>query len=438
MQYDILITNGMILPLTDGSLDLIEPGYLAITGDQIVAMGPMSELSGATATTTIDGTGTLTMPGLINTHNHAAMTLFRGLADDLPLMEWLTKHIFPAEAKFVNHEMVYWCSKLAAAEMIRSGTTCVADGYFHEDAAAEAFRDAGIRAVAAQGVVDFPAPGVPDPTGNIAAVEQFIDNWQGKDPLITPAIFCHAPYTCSPETLQKGKDLARRREVPFFTHLAETEFEVQESIKQHGVTPTHHLHQLGILDHTTIVAHCVWLNEEDQKLLAESGAKVASCPGSNMKLAAGIAPLAEFAKQGITISLGTDGCASNNNLDLFEEMDLAGKLQKAKNLDPTQLPAATILKMATMDGAETLGLGKKIGSLAPGKKADCIMIDLKQANLIPFYGAELLPSAASGRDVLTTIINGRIVMQDRKILHFDEAETMSKVRELAKQVTMPT
>jgi len=435
MPYDILITNSTILPLADNSISHIDCGYLAIKDDQIAAVGAMSELPADTeATITIDGSGTLTMPGLVNTHNHAAMTLFRGLADDLPLMEWLNNHIFPAEAKFVNHEMVYWCSKLASIEMIRSGTTCVADGYFHEDAAAEAFRDAGIRAVAAQGVVDFPAPGVPDPAGNIAAVEQFIDNWQGKNPLITPAIFCHAPYTCSPETLQKGKELARQRKVPFFIHLAETEFEVQESIKQHGATPTRHLHQLGVLDHNTIAAHCVWLNDEDQQLLADSGTKVASCPGSNMKLASGIAPLAGLAARGVTLSLGTDGCASNNNLDLFEEMDLAGKLQKAKHLDPTLLPAEKILRMATSGGAETLGLEDQIGSLTPGRKADCIILDLKQANLTPFYGAGLLPSAASGHNVLTTIINGQIVMRDRKIVHFNEAETLSRVRELAHKV----
>ena len=442
MQYDLLITNGAILPLADDT-EHIELGYLAIKGDRIAALGPMTKLGAeAKAARTIDGTGTLIMPGLVNTHNHAAMTLFRGLADDLPLMEWLTKHIFPAEAQFVNEEMVYWCSKLAAAEMIRSGTTCVADGYFHENDAARAFRDTGIRAVAAQGVVDFPAPGVPDPCKNITAVEHFIDQWQGKDPLITPAIFCHAPYTCSPETLKKGKELARRREVPFFTHLAETEFEVQESIKQHGVTPARHLHQLGVLDHRTIAAHCVWLNEDDQKLLADSGTKIASCPGSNMKLAAGIAPLAALDSLGIEIGLGTDGCASNNNLDLFEEMDLAGKLQKTQHLDPTLLPATTILRMATLGGAKTLGLGDQTGSLAPGKKADCIMLDMQQANLIPLYNAGLQPTAASGRNVKTTIINGNIIMHDRKIMSFDESETMRKVRELAEKVrggaTTPT
>ena len=439
MQYDLLITNSTILPLADDSAECIARGYLAISGEEIVALGPMNELpANATAGTTIDGTGTLTMPGLVNTHNHAAMTLFRGLADDLPLMEWLNNHIFPAEAKFVNHEMVYWCSKLAAAEMIRSGTTCVADGYFHEDAAAGAFRDAGIRAVAAQGVVDFPAPGVPNPTENINAVEQFIETWQGKDPLITPAIFCHAPYTCSPETLQRGKELAGERKVPFFIHLAETEFEVQESIRQHGVTPTRHLYRLGVLDQNTIAAHCVWLNDEDRQLLAETGAKVASCPGSNMKLAAGIAPLAELHRQGTAIGLGTDGCASNNNLDLFEEMDLAGKLQKTKHLDPTLLPAADILKMATSTGARVLGLGEQTGSLTVGRKADCIMLDLNQANLTPFYGPTLLPTAASGHDVRTTIINGRLVMHDRRMLYFDEAETMAKVRELAGKVRIPT
>ncbi len=439
MQYDLLITNSSILPLASDSTELIPGGYLASIGEDIVAMGPMTELpANAKATTTIDGTGTLTMPGLINTHNHAAMTLFRGLADDLPLMAWLNNHIFPAEAKFVNHEMVYWCSKLASAEMIRSGTTCVADGYFYEDAAAQAFRDTGMRAVAAQAVVDFPAPGVPDPADNIAMVEEFINNWQDKESLITPAIFCHALYTCSPETLQKGKELARKRQVPFFIHLAETEFEVQESIKEHGLTPTRRLYQLDLLDQNTIAVHCVWLNKEDQQLLATTGTKVASCPGSNMKLASGIAPLAELEQQHVVIGLGTDGCASNNNLDLFAEMDLAGKLQKTKKLDPTLLPAPTILRMATSGGAKVLGLDEKIGCLAIGKKADCIILDLKGANLTPFYGANLLPSAATGYDVQTTIINGQVIMRDRKITYFDEMKTMTKVRELAREIKAPT
>ncbi len=439
MDYDLLITDATILPLADGRSDLIDRGYLAIKGDRIAALGPMRELpAGGKARDTIDGGGNIVMPGLINTHCHAAMTLFRGLADDLPLMEWLNNHIFPAEARFVNAEMVYWCTKLAAAEMIRSGTTCVADGYFHENAAACAFRDTGIRAVAAQGVVDFPAPGVPDPAGNIAAVEQFIDSWQGREPLLTPAIFCHAPYTCSPETLQRGKELARRRGVPFFIHLAETEFEVRESLRQHGVTPTRHLYRLGILDRHTIAAHCVWLNAEDQRLLAETGARVASCPGSNMKLAAGIAPLAELRRNGVVIGLGTDGCASNNNLDLFEEMDLAGKLQKVQHLDPTLLPAQAAIRMATLDGAEALGLAGQIGSLAPGKKADCILLDRKQAHLTPLYGAALLATAANGRDVHTAIINGRVVMRDRRMMLFDETETMARVRELARKVTSPT
>lgn len=256
--------------------------------------------------------------------------------------------------------------------------------------------------------------------------------------MITPAIFCHAPYTCSPDTLQKGKELARQHQTPFFIHLAETEFEVQESLRQHSVTPTRHLHRLGVLDQETIAVHCVWLNEEDRQLLAETGTKVASCPGSNMKLASGIAPIAELHRSGVVIGLGTDGCASNNNLDLFEEMDLVGKLQKTKHLDPTLLPATEILQMATSKGARVLGLEEQTGSLAPGKKADCIILDRNQANLTPFYSGNLLPTAAAGNDVRSTIINGRLLMHDRKMLVGDEVETMAKVRELARQVRIPT
>jgi len=439
VPYDILITNAVVLPLADATTDTIAPGYVAIQGDSIAALGSMTELPADTkAHATIDGSGMLAMPGLINTHNHAAMTLFRGLADDLQLMEWLTKHIFPAEARFVNPEMVYWCSKLAAAEMIRSGTTCVADGYFHEDAAAEAFCDAGLRAVAAQGLIDFPAPGVPDPADNVAAAGRFLDRWQGRHPLLTPALFCHSPYTCGPTTITAGKALARERGVPFFIHLAESRDEIRQITTPHGETPTRHLHKLGILDPATVCVHCVWLDETDQQLLATSGAGVAACPGSNMKLASGIAPLAGLVRRGVAVGLGTDGCASNNNLDLFAEMDLAAKLQKVHALDPTVLPARRLLAMATGDGARVLGMADRIGSLTPGKKADCILIDLRQPGLSPCYSPDLLVYAAGGRDVRTVIINGRVVLRDRELLAFDQQEAMDRVNRLALKVRAPT
>jgi 5-methylthioadenosine/S-adenosylhomocysteine deaminase len=327
--------------------------------------------------------------------------------------------------------MVYWCSKLAAAEMILAGTTTVADGYFLADSVAEAFTDCGIRSVVAQGVIDFSAPGVPDPAQNVAMAAHFIDRWQAKNKVVIPAIFCHSPYTCSPDTLKRAKEIARKKNGILFIHLAETRTEVEQILEQHNTTPVRYLDSLSILDKDTIGIHCVWLEEEEIEILAKSGAKVSTCPQSNMKLGSGIAPLKKMLDAGISVGLGTDGCASNNTLDLFSEMDLCAKLHKVKDLDPTALPAKAVLEMATIGGASALGLADDIGSLSPGKKADIILLDLMQPHLQPFYHPDLLVYAASGADVSTVIINGKIVMQDRQILTFDADQAMAKVRKLA-------
>jgi 5-methylthioadenosine/S-adenosylhomocysteine deaminase len=275
MRYDILATDCTLLPLDPSLPELIQNGFIAILDGKIAAIGVMADLADtAAASKIIDGSGQLVMPGLVNTHTHAPMSLFRGMADDLPLMTWLHEYIFPAEAKSVNPEMVYWCAKLAAAEMLLSGTTTVADGYFLEDGVAEAFIEAGIRAVAAQGVIDFPAPGVPDPGRNVLAAEEFIDRWQGKNELLTPAVFCHSPYTCSSETLKRAKELARRKNVKFFVHLAETRAEVKQVQEQHGTTPVRFLETLGVLDNDTICVHCIWLEKEEIQILARTGARV--------------------------------------------------------------------------------------------------------------------------------------------------------------------
>jgi 5-methylthioadenosine/S-adenosylhomocysteine deaminase len=395
----------------------------------------MRELPPASGCRRIDASGCLVLPGLINTHNHAAMTLFRGLADDLPLMTWLQEHIFPAEARFVNEDMVYWSAMLAAAEMILAGTTCVADGYFHEDAAAEAFCEAGLRAVAAQGVIDFPAPGVPDPGRNVAAAAAFVERWHNRHPLLTPGIFCHSPYTCSPKTLQQAKALASERGAPFFIHVAETRDEVGIIGERYGCTPVAHLANLGILDRHTICVHGIWLTAADMDLLARTGAGVAVCPSSHMKLACGIAPVRDLLARRIPVGLGTDGCASNNTLDMFREMDLCAKLQKASRLEPTALPAGEILSMATRGGAALLGLEKQIGILAPGRKADLIVLDMAKPHLTPCYrGASHLVYAAGGADVRDVIIAGQLVMAGRKLLTIDVREAMARVRALARNV----
>jgi 5-methylthioadenosine/S-adenosylhomocysteine deaminase len=415
---------------------LIKNGYVLIHGDTIHEIGSMEQISQSVLNDKgihrIDAPGSLVMPGLINTHTHAAMTLFRGLADDLPLMIWLNDHIFPAEAGHVNPEMVYWCSKLAAAEMLLSGSTTCADGYFHEDVAAKAFMDAGMRAVVAQGVIDFPAPGVADPADTIKNASSFIEKWLKKSDLITPAVFAHSPYTCCSDTIVKAKQLASEHSLPFFIHVAETEEEKNQVLQKQGTTVVRYLDSLGICDEKTVCVHCVWIDAEEIEIMAQSKVKVATCTASNMKLAAGIAPIVEMLARNITVALGTDGTASNNTLDLFAEMALCAKLHKVHALDPTVLPAQKILTMATIDGASVLGLGDKVGALSVGKKADIIIIDLHQPHLIPFYSTDLLVYGARGADVSTVIINGNLVVNNRKILTFDVDETMTKVEELAR------
>ena len=434
MKSDLLITD-ICLPGKQGEPPIIENCCLTINGDSVQQIGPAADFDKVEAKAVINGRNQLALPGLVNTHCHAAMTLFRGLADDLELGQWLNEHIFPAEAKGVNPDMVYWCTKLAAAEMILSGTTTVADGYFHEHEAARAFADAGMRAVAAQGVIDFPAPGVPDPADNIAAADRFIDHWQDRNPLITPAVFAHSPYTCSGDTLQEAKELARTKGVPLFIHVAESRYEPDMINNMQGGSPIRHLDALGILDPATVCVHCVWADEEDMDILAERRARIVVCPQSHLKLASGIAPLQTMLTKGIRVGLGTDGAASNNGLDMFQEMDICAKIQKIRSLDPVAVPAAEILKMATTGGAAVLGMEENIGTLGAGMKADVILVNLNTPHLQPMHGADLLVYAADGADVQTVLINGKPVMQDRELLSFDLSEAMQQVRRLSDNIT---
>ncbi len=427
MTCDILITNVKFLPAAGEKI--IENGFIITQGGYIELTGSMSTMPNQVeATKTIDGHEQLVMPGLINGHCHAAMTLFRGLADDLPLMTWLHDHIFPAEAASVNSEMVYCCSQLAAAEMILSGTTTVADGYFLEEAAARAFCSAGLRAVAAQGIIDFPAPGVPDPSLNIEAARRYLNNMPVND-LLIPALFCHSPSTCSPATLQSAGELAAEYNCRLFIHTSETKGEVLEHQKLYGLRPVEHLNKLGLLSENTVCIHCVWPSSEEITMLADSGCGVITCPESNMKLGAGIAPIPAMLAAGIKTGLGTDGCASNNDLNMWGEMDSLAKIHKAVSLNPAILPAPVVLDMATRGGAAALGLN--LGSLQPGMAADMIIIDLHQPHLTPFYGPDLLVYALNGAEVRHSIIGGKLVMENRNLLNIDIKAVMAAVNRLA-------
>ena len=435
VAVDLLVSGDFVLTFNEGK-EILEKGAVAVTGDRIVAVGDTSRLTEEIeANEELEACGSLIMPGLINLHTHAAMTCFRGLADDLPLQEWLHEHIFPAEATYVSEENVYWATLLAMVEMIKSGTTTFCDGYFFEDGAARAVAASGIRAVLGQGVVDFPAPGVPDPRINLKAAEAFVLRWQGKSPRLIPSIFCHSAYTCSPETLIGAKDICNEHEILFQIHLAETRTELEETQQRYGHRPVDHLGNLGLLDTQTICHHAVMVNDEEIELLARSGVGVSHNPESNMKLASGVAPLPEMLAAGVKVGLGTDGCASNNNLDIFQEMDTAAKLHKVHQGDPSLSSALQVAVMATNGGAAALGMSPLLGSLEPGKKADLIIIDLKQPHLTPMYEpCSHLVYAARGADVRDVIIDGNIVMRKRQLLDVDEQEVMAKVREIAEGI----
>ncbi len=414
--------------------EVFHPGAVAIRGAEIVAVGPAAELAARLVPERrLDYPLGLIMPGLINAHTHAAMSLFRGLADDLPLETWLNSYIFPAETR-LDGNFVYWGARLAIAEMLLSGTTTFADMYLFADAVARAAAETGIRAVVGEVLYDFPSPNYGPPAAGLAFSEELCRTWQGH-PRVSVAIQPHAVYTCSPNLLQQCGALADKYHTRLIMHLSETHQEVADCQARYGATPVAHLHRLGLLTDRLLADHAVVLSEADLELLAASAAGVAHCPESNMKLASGIAPVVELLKRGVPVGLGTDGCASNNNLDLVQEMDTAAKLQKVRYLDPTVLPATATLDLATRGSAKVLGLEGQVGALSPGLKADVVVLDLDQPHLTPLYDPySHLVYAAGGGDVQTVVVHGRVVVQDRQVLSFDLEETLAKARELAREL----
>ncbi len=432
---DLLISGGTVVTM-DGSRRIIDGGAVAVRGDTILAVGTRAELEARfDAAQQIDAGGMIVMPGLINGHQHAAMTLFRGLADDLPLNDWLEKYIFPAEAKNVTEDFVVWGTRLGVLEMLRGGTTTYLDMYYFEDAVARVTKEAGMRAVLAETIIDFPAPDNKTTAQAFAYTEDFLKHWKG-DLLITASVGPHSIYTCSVKTLQESAALARRYHAPIQIHLAEAPFELDQSRAKHGATPVGYLERIGVLGPDVIGAHCIWVDAGDIALLAEHGVGCIHNPSSNMKTASGVSPVVDMIAGGMHEGLGTDGAASNNDLDMFREMDLAAKLQKISRGDPRALPAQQVVEMATIGGAHAVHMEKKIGSLEPGKKADLILIRTDAPHATPLYNVySQLVYALKAADVDTAIIGGRIVMEHRKMLTLNENEILEKAREFAKRTS---
>jgi len=431
---DTLILGGTILCLDD-SMTLIEDGALAIAGDSIVAVGTEREFQQKfTSRNIINGTQSLIMPGLINSHTHAAMTCFRGIADDMHLMEWLTKYIFPAEARNVDPELAYWGSLLACAEMIKSGTTTFCNMYIFEEETAQAAQKAGMRCLLGEVLFDFPSPNVKTPEEGLAYTRKLLERWAG-DPLIRIAVEPHSLYTCSRPLLLEARKLAEEYDVPLALHLLENQSEKVQLREKLGQEAVLYLQELGCLDERLIAFHCVCLDDEEIRIFSERGCKVVYNPESNMKLASGFAPVSRMIREGVCVGLGTDGCASNNSLDMFQEMDTAAKLEKVRHLDPTLMPAETVVAMATRQGARVLGMEEITGVLKAGMKADIILIDLNRPHLTPMYNPySHLVYAVNGSDVKTVFIHGKMLMKDRKLLTLDEEEIMQRVCRIAVRI----
>jgi 5-methylthioadenosine/S-adenosylhomocysteine deaminase len=434
-SVDLLVSGGTIVTM-DGDRRVIEEGAMAIKGDTIVAIGQNKDIvANYGAAQKVDATGKLILPGLINGHTHAPMVLMRGLIDDVTLDDWLRKNIFPAEARNVKEDYVRWGTRLAASEMIRSGTTTYADMYYFEDAIAEETKAAGLRGFLGETWIDFPAPDNKTEAEMAAYSEKFIKKWQG-DPLIHAAVAPHSIYTCSEKTLRDATALARKYNAPILIHVAEMQKELMDSLAKNGATPVQYLERIGLLGPDVLAAHCIWVNYADMKILAAHQVGCVHNPSSNMMLASGVAPVVDERAEGVRLGLGTDGVAgSNNDLDMMEEMDLASKLQKIARVDPRALGAKGALEMATIEGARALHMEKEIGSLEAGKKADFIVLNLNVPNAVPIYDVySQVVYALKASEVETVIVGGKPLLKDGKLLTVDEAAAMAKAKEYGKKV----
>jgi len=420
---DILIKDGYIITM-DAQRRILRHGSVAIEGDKITAVGKDVK---ERADTVIDARGKAVLPGLINAHTHLSMTLLRGVADDMPLLEWLETKIWPIE-KNLTAQDCYLGALLGCLEMIKSGTTCFADQYFFMEDVARAVEEAGLRAMLSYGIIELGDPKRRESELHVG--EKLVKTCQGAAGERIQTMFGpHAAYTCSPECLMQVKELAKKYKVGIHTHISETRDEVDKIMKKYGKRPVEHLDSIGFLGPEVLAAHCVWLTEREIAIIQKQGVKPVHNPVSNMKIACGVAPVPEMLAVGIPVALGTDGAASNNSLDMFSEMKFAALLSKAHKLDPTALPAQVVLEMATINGAIALGLQDKIGSLEVGKKADIVVADMKKPHLVPLHNviSHLVYSAVGG-DVDTVVVDGKVLMRERGVLTLDEDKVLEETQ----------
>jgi len=380
------------------------------------------------------GEGKAVFPGLINTHTHAAMVYFRGIADDIPLTDWLKNHIWPAENRWLSPEFISDAVELACLEMLKGGVTTYNDMYFYEDAAGKSTKRMGMRAVLGSGILDFPSKSASTTDEYFVNAESFIKNWKG-DELITPCIAPHALYTCGPESLKRARHVADKYDIPIHIHLSETRWEVNEIKNRFMMAPVEYLDSIGFLDERVLAAHCVWMTDGEIKILSQRRIGVSHCIESNLKLASGIAPVVKMLNAGVKVTFGTDGAASNNDLNILSEMSTAAKVHKALSNNPTVLDAKTILLMATRWSAEVLGLGDKIGSIEKGKMADIVTINLKKPHLTPIYNVySHIVYAAMASDVETVMVNGKVVVNEGRLCNADEEEILIKASGWQKKI----
>jgi 5-methylthioadenosine/S-adenosylhomocysteine deaminase len=433
-RVSLIVAGGTVLT-QNAAHRILTPGAVAIDGTDIVDVDtPAAIAAKYQAAETIDARDQLVLPGLINTHSHAPMVMYRGLADDLALMDWLTKYIFPAEAKTVSPELVRVGTRLAAVEMIESGTTAFVDMYYFEEEIAKTAFEAGLRGVLGETIIQFPVADAKTPAEGLARAERFIKEFKDNG-LIVPAVAPHALYTNDKATLTASAALARKYGVPIVIHFAETEDEVKVAREQYQMTPTAALESLGVLGPTTIGAHGVWVNDADIAILKRTGTGVAHNPESNMKLASGAAPVTKYLAAGVKLGLGTDGAASNNDLDMFEAMRQASFLAKLTTRDPTAVKAQDALDMATLGGARVIGMEKVLGSLETGKRADLITVSTRSARQTPMYDpVSHLVYVTRGDDVRSTIVNGKVLMSDRRLRTLDRESVIADANRLAAKV----